>query len=172
MKDFKGPEELKKVYDIANDNLSKIYEKGDAICLAGPHGIGKSMCVSNILKKACEKNYECLYTTLSDMVISLIDAPYEEKFYARKELIAVDFLVIDEMDGRFCPSERAAETFGIALEHIFRTRTQNKLPIIICSNSPNPIEMFSGALKESVSSLMSRVVMVKAFGKDYRKEKV
>lgn len=170
MKDFKGSSVLKKVYDETAEGLVKFYQQGDVICLAGSHGIGKSMSTTCILKKACQKNYTCLYTTISDIVSALIDSSSEEKFLARRELMMVDFLAIDEMDPRFTGSDSAADLFGRTLEHVFRTRTQNKLPVIICTNSPNPIESFSGAIKQSLDSLMSRIRFIPVMDRDFRKE--
>ena len=121
-------------------------------------------------KKACQKNYTCLYTNLSDMVNSLIDAPFDEKYLSRKELTNVDFLVIDEVDNRFASTENASDLFGQMLEQIFRSRLQNKLPVLMASNSPNPIEMFNGSIKASIDSLCSSMKTIVAIGNDFRKE--
>lgn len=170
MKDFKGSSSLKKVYDDISVDLPKMYKDGAAICLAGNHGVGKTMTTTCLLKKACQKNYVCLYTTLNDIVSALIDSNHEEKFLARRELMVVDFLAIDELDSRFIGSESTAELFGKMLEHIFRTRMQNKMPVFICTNSPNPLEAFSGAIKQSLDSIMSRVKFIPVIDKDFRKE--
>jgi len=170
MKDFKGSPTLKKVYDETIEGLSKMYQEGGTICFAGNHGIGKTMTTTCLLKKACQKNYVCLYTTLNDIVSALIDSSSEEKFLARRELITVDFLAIDELDSRFIGSDSTADLFGRMLEHIFRTRIQNKMPLIICTNSPNPMEVFSGSIKQSLDSLMSRVRFIPIIDKDFRKE--
>lgn len=172
MKDFKGSVVLKRAYDETSESLSKIYHQGTAMCFGGDHGIGKTMTTTCILKKACQKNYLCLYTTLNDIVSALIDSNGEERFLARRELATVDFLVIDELDSRFIGSDSTADLFGKMLEHIFRTRTQNKLPVIICTNSPNPLEAFSGSIKQSLDSLMSRVKYILVIDKDHRKEEM
>jgi hypothetical protein len=65
----------------------------------------------------------------------------------------------------------SSDLFGKTLEHIFRTRSQNKLPTIFCSNSPNPIEAFSGALKQSIESLFYKVKIIPVIGQDFRKNK-
>lgn len=169
MVSFKGADGLLSFYKELN--IQSVYNSGQSFFLIGPHGTGKSSTATNILKSACHKNYSCLYTTLSDIVASLLDAPFEEKFLSRKELTIVDFLVIDEVDSRFSPSENSSDLFGRTLEQIFRTRLQNKIPMILCSNSPNPIEMFSGAIKESLDSLYSSTKMIVAIGEDFRKNK-
>jgi DNA replication protein DnaC len=170
MENFKGPEKLAKLYADAVDNLPNIYQNGISFCLAGSHGLGKTLVLTAILKKACQKNYSCLYTTLGDIVSVLIDSPNDEKFLARKELMTIDFLVIDEFDPRFCNSLASADLFGKMLEQVFRTRTQNNLPTLMASNSPNPIETFSGPIKYSIESLMSKVKIIPVMGKDFRKE--
>lgn len=169
MKQFAGASELKSEYDNMSKHIDNVYNNGGSICFGGSHGLGKTMTVANILKWACLKNYVCLYTTLADIVSATIDASYEDKFLARKELMTVDFLAVDEFDSRFMLSEGSAELFGKILEHILRTRMQNKLPTFFCTNSPNPTEAFSGAIKQSMESLMSRVKFIPLIGKDYRK---
>jgi DNA replication protein DnaC len=170
MKDFRGPPELKRAYEDITNNLPLAYKQGISVCFAGSHGLGKTLSQTCILKRACQKNYTCLYTTLADIVNALIDSPNEEKFLARRELMLVDFLVIDEFDPRFVQTESAADLFGKMLEHFFRTRSQNKIPTLFCTNSPNPVEAFTGAMKNSIESLMSNVKIIPVMGKDFRKQ--
>jgi DNA replication protein DnaC len=169
MKDFEGPDDLKNIYTEIVDNLSRVYKEGISICLAGGNGVGKTTASSCVLKKASQKNYECLYTDMSNIVNALIESPTEEKFYARKELTMVDFLVLDELDPRFIPPA-AADLFGKMLENIMRARFQNKLPTIICTNSPNPVEAFNGSFKQSIESLFYKIKIIPIIGEDYRKK--
>jgi DNA replication protein DnaC len=169
MKDFKGVDELKKAYNNTIEHMQKVYQMGFSMCFAGAHGCGKTTIATNILKLAAQRNYSCLYSTLTDIVGALIDAGYEERFLAKRELITVDFLTIDEMDSRFMLSESSSDLFGKMLEHIVRTRMQNKLPTIFCTNSPNPIEAFTGTIKQSIDSLMSKVKFISVIDKDHRK---
>ncbi len=168
-KDFHGSKDLLQVYLQAIDNLNDFYVNGTSMCLAGANGIGKTMCATNILKKASHKNYTCLYTTLCDSNAALTLPSNEAKFGARQELMCVDFLVIDEVDPKYIATENAADFFGRSFEHIIRTRLQNKLPTILCSNSPNPLEMFNGMLKQSLESLMNKIPLIPIMGQDYRK---
>src|SRR3984957_6474350 len=89
-----------------------------------------------------------------------------------RKLTGVDFLVIDEFDPRVIQTEATADLFGKMLENIFRTRSQNKLPTIFCTNSPNPVESFTGSIKNSIDSLMSQVKVIPVLGKDFRKQQV
>jgi hypothetical protein len=130
-----------------------------------------TMAVSCILKKACGKNFSCLYTTLTDIVNTLTQASGDDKYLARRELSLIDFLVIDEFDPRFMPSENAADLYARSLEGIFRARSQNKLPTLMCTNSPNVVKSFHGALQESIDSLMKGYLTVfPVFGDDFRKK--
>jgi DNA replication protein DnaC len=157
------------IHEKITHDISKSYKDGLSLCFAGLHGVGKSSLLSCVLKTCCQKNYTCLYTTMTDLVNALIDAPRDDKYLVKKELTMIDFLVIDELDGRFIGSEASSDLFGKSLEHIIRTRSQNKLPTFFASNSPNPIEAFSGALKQSIDSLMSKVKIIPVIGKDFRK---
>lgn len=171
-KDFIGDPRLKQRYEEYTADLKASYNNGSSICFAGGHGLGKTMTATCILKKACQKGYICLYTNLSDIVSVLTAGSGEDKFLARRELVLVDFLVIDEFDSRFMPSENAADLYARSLESVFRTRSQNKLPTIMCTNSPNVVESFSGQLKASISSLMSgHLKIFPVFGEDVRKKR-
>src|SRR5271163_4006581 len=105
MGSFQGSKTLLDLYNNVSQDIPKAYQIGLSFCFAGGHGTGKSTNLSCLLKKCCEKNYSCLYTTLTDLVNSLIDAPREDKYLVKKELTMIDFLVIDEVDGRFIGSE-------------------------------------------------------------------
>lgn len=166
---FAGPTKLVQVYLELVADLKQTYIDGTSLCLAGTHGIGKSTVCANVLKKATQKNFTALYTTLGDIVSALTLPSSQEKFAARKELIEVDFLVVDEIDYRFIASDNAADLFGRTFESILRTRLSNKLPNLLVSNSPNPTEMFQGALKQSLESLMSKIPLIPLVGKDFRK---
>lgn len=172
-KNFHGDERLLKKYNEYTNDLKKSYLEGSSICFAGSHGLGKTLTVCSILKKASNKGFSCLYTTLSDIVNILTLANNEDKFLARRELTMVDFLVIDEFDSRFISSDNAADLYARSLENVFRTRSQNKLPTLMCTNSPNIIESFNGPLKASIESLMKGYLKVyPVFGEDFRKKKL
>lgn len=171
-KDFYGDNRLLNKYNEYISDLKKSYLDGTSICFAGSHGLGKTLTITSILKKASNKGFTCLYTTLSDIVNVLTSASNEEKFLARRELSLVDFLAIDEFDSRFISSDNAADLYARTLENIFRTRSQNKLPTLMCTNSPNIIETFNGPLKASIDSLMKGYLkLFPVFGEDYRKKK-
>lgn len=170
-KDFIGDPRLLAKYNEYVKDLKESYINGTSFCLGGKHGLGKTMTTTCILKKACQKGYTCLYTTLSDIVTVLTAAGGEDKFIARRELVLVDFLVIDEFDSRFMPSDNAADLYARTLESIFRTRASNNQPTLMCTNSPNVVSSFHGPLKDSIDSLMNGYMeMFPVMGKDIRKE--
>lgn len=171
-RDFEGDPRLLEKYSLYTKDIKTSYINGSSICFCGNHGLGKTMTSCCVLKKAVATGFTCLYSTLSDIVNILIQSPQEEKFLARKELNMVDFLVIDEFDSRFMSNDNAAELYGKTLEGVFRTRCQNKLPTIMCTNSPNIVKAFNGALKESIDSLTKGYLEeFPVFGEDFRKKK-
>jgi len=172
-RDFIGDKSLLAKYEEVVNDLKFAYTNGTSICFAGPHGVGKSFSSISILKKASQKGFSCQYSEMTNIISVITQASSEEKFLAKRELSIVDFLVIDEVDIRFFSSSEAAnELYAKNLESIFRTRKQNKLPTIICTNSPNILESFTGALKQSLGSLFSNSMqIVPVFGEDFRKIK-
>jgi replicative DNA helicase len=130
-----------------------------------------SMTVTNVLKKASVTGYQCLYTTLDDIVSMAVNGPHDQKFKARKELTMVDFLVIDEFDPRHMKAGASADLFGRQLENVFRRRAESNLPTFMCTNSPQVLDSFDGALRESIASLMHFMTIVTVLGKDARDPK-
>ena len=167
---FIGDKILFKKYTEITEDLHKAYSDGACICFAGEHGRGKTFVCTTILKRAVEKGYSCLYVTLNDIVANMLATSSEDKTIARRELLMVDFLVIDEFDPRYMATNLAADLFGRHMEDIFRTRAQNMLPTFLCTNSPNVIDSFTGAIKQSLDSLMNYTTMVSVLVKDLRKE--
>lgn len=170
--DFQGDKRLLESYKEYVKDLKASYLNGTSICYAGSHGVGKSLLLTCVLKKAVLKGYSCLYSTLSDIVTVVAQGLSEDKYLAKRELSMVDFLVIDEVDSRFIPTENAADLYARSLEGIFRTRSQNKLPTLMATNSPNIVESFNGALKLSIDSLFKGYIkLFPVFGEDFRKNK-
>lgn len=168
MDKFKGDAGLLHGYEQIVADVTKAYERGIKFCFAGTHGVGKTMVTANILKKAVETGFSGLYVTLTDIVTLMASHNVDGKYAARESLLNVDFLVIDEFDPRFMGSDNAADLYGRILEPTLRTRIQNTLPTLLCTNSPNVMSSFSGSLKESIGSLMNLVRIVPVLGKDYR----
>src|SRR5713101_6216292 len=112
-KDFYGDPQLLNKYNEYIADIKSSYINGSSLCLASKHRTGKSMTIICMLKKCCQKGYSCLYTTLSDVVNVLTYAVTDDKFLARRELVLVDFLAIDEVDVRFFnQSENSNDLFA------------------------------------------------------------
>lgn len=167
--DFVGDKVLLGKYKEIVDNLKQTYDKGSALCFMGPHGVGKTMAMTNILKRAVEKGYSGLYVNLNDIIVAMV-TNFEGRAQIRSEFLTIDFLIIDEFDPRYMGSDNASDMFGRVMEDIIRIRAQNGLPMFMCTNSPNVVESFQGPLKQSISSLMNYFVKIPVLGKDLRRE--
>ena len=149
------------------DNLANEFDAGLTYCFAGERGRGKTMAACCILKKALLEGYSAYFTTMVDAVTKLM-APGSYSF--RQMIRNYDFLVIDEIDQRFFPSRGSMELYGNHFENILRSRTQNRLPTILCTNSQDISQIFEGEFQKSFESLSSQFVEVlHAGGKDARK---
>jgi len=172
MEDFYGDELFKK--DIINymNNLDDEFCKGFTLCFTGSRGTGKTMAACCILKQAMLKGYTAHYTTMVEAVSKLL-AP--DSYMFRKSLKFYDFFVIDEVDQRFFPSPGSRELYGNHFENILRSRTQNRLPTIMCTNSGDVDQIFAGGFQKSFKSLKSQFVkFLRVSGIDARagKEKI
>lgn len=167
IEDFYGDSNFKSyVLDYTN-RLDEEYNNGLTLCFVGHRGTGKTFAACSVLKKSLLKKYSAFYTTMVDSVNALLSNAASE---FREKVKTIDFMVLDEVDQRFFPSQGSQELYGSQFEYILRTRSQNKLPTILCTNSENTGEIFSGQFKESFDSLMSQFVkVVRAGGKDARK---
>jgi DNA replication protein DnaC len=146
-------------------NRDEEYNKGITLCFAGERGRGKTMAACEILKSALLKNFTVYYTTLTDYVTAVIS----NNPLLRLRLKEIDFLTLDEIDQRFFPSINSMELYGNQLESLLRSRMQNKLPTILCTNSMEISQIFGGEFKKSFKSLESQFIKVlPAGGEDVR----
>lgn len=164
-RDFAGGKNILEYYSQITEDITSTYKKGLAACFAGSFGVGKTMCSTNILKRATEKGFSGLFVNLNDIISALKS---NEQFQARQELLQTDFLVIDEFDSRYMSTQASSDFYGRTLEDVLRSRIQNRVPIILCTNNPNPTMSFEGTLQQSISSLFNNVDIFPFFGEDYR----
>lgn len=170
MKDFTGSETLKEITNEYIDNIKKKYEIGKSICFSGNQGIGKTMCSICILRAAIKNGFKVFYISASDMLSELTD--YKNSLELKNTLKYVDFLVIDELDSRFFVSDAVKELFSSIYENIFRFRSQNMLPTILCSNDGNILNSFCGHSANVIESLNNKYLEIYYLaGKDFRKIK-
>lgn len=175
IKDFYGDPNFAKCVREYIGNLKQMYLSGESLCFVGHPGTGKTFAACSILKKAVEPNvgnpnyFSSYYITMVDATTKLM-SPYGHDF--REKVRHYDFMVIDELDPRFFPSEGSRDLHGNHLENILRTRVQNKLPTILCTNSEDVTQIFSGEFGRTFQSLISQFVRVlRAGGRDVRKGK-
>src|SRR5574337_189612 len=167
-KDFVGLDRLKDIVEDYIGNIDLKYEYGESICLAGNQGTGKTMSSILVLEKAIKRGYSCYYTTAIDMFNDIVSG---NNYELKNKLKTVDFLIVDELDSRFFPSDAVKELFSSVYENIYRTRCHNMLPTIICTNeTENILNVFYGAGTQSIGSLNKQYLKIYPFaGKDFRK---
>jgi len=167
-KDFAGDENFKRKMKPIVSDIDLFYDKGGSLMFVGSLGTGKSYMASAILKIAISKNYNCRYTTMADIITGITSHGNHDLI---KEFLSTEFLVIDEFDSRWIfPSEKTERLFGLNLEHIVRSRFQNHLPTILCSNTEDVDSVLSGDFSKSFRSLRSKYLeVVYVGGKDFRR---
>lgn len=168
MDNFYGSPHLKKIVEEYMLDIKKMYMMGQSICLAGSQGTGKTMSSICILKEALRNNFSGFYITASDIFSDMTDSELSSQM--KRKLKDVDFLVIDELDSRFFPSNNAKELFSSIYENIFRFRTHNNMPTIICTNETAGLQdVFYGMCAKSIESLNAQYLkFYPVAGKDVR----
>jgi len=169
-RDFSGDPNFKKIISEKIRDISKTYDEGKSLMFIGSLGTGKSYSASCILKKAVVSGFSGKYVTMADVVASILSAEVDTSKYYKK-LVGADFLVIDEFSSHWIfPSEKSEQIFGSSLEFVLRTRFQNQLPTILCSNDSDVDEIFGGFFAKSFKSLRNHhVELYVVGGKDYRR---
>lgn len=161
-KSFTGPLQLKAWIDESAD-IAAVYKRGETVCLAGNHGIGKTTAGAILLKAAANKGFSAFYTTAPALAASVGSGAMSVQ-----DLAAYDFLMVDEVDPRFFPTGAAANFFGRSIEVVIRDRQSNRMPLVLATNSPNLASAFLDEMGASIGSLFKRVKVVAAIGTDQR----
>ena len=167
MSKFFGSSKVKEVINAYIENLEQNYLDGTSICLAGNQGTGKTMSSICILKAGIKSGKTAHYTTASDILNTMTT---REGVVLSSTLRKVDFLVIDELDSRFFPSDSAKELFSGIYENIFRFRVHNTLPTILCTNETDELlNVFYGPGVYAIKSLNAQYLKIyPVVGKDFR----
>lgn len=162
MKKFYGDENFKKIVMNYIENIDTEFKSGLTYCFTGERGRGKTMAACCILKTAIlpENDYSAYYTTLTELVSNVIGSNPKLQMQIRY----FDFVVIDEVDQRYFPTQASMELYGNQLENVLRGRMQNRLPTIICTNSSDTGQIFGGEFKKSFDSLGSQFTKIYAAG--------
>lgn len=166
MDQFKGPKIFKDRVSEYMENIAAFYTAGHSLCFSGSQGVGKTMSSTCILKQALKEGYSAYYINASDVVAELTTTGKG----LRNTLRQADFLVIDEVDSRFFPSDSQKELFSSIYESLFRFRAHNQMPTILCTNENNGLEkVFYGQSVHSISSLHAQYLQyLPVAGKDFR----
>lgn len=157
--------------------LGKSYKKGIGLFIFGPSGSGKTCSSCIILKHVLRAGYTARFTMLSECITMFADGWYDrgkrEQFV--KELLSVDFLVIDDIGKEF-RQKTGSDINRAAFDSIFRQRANEMLPTIITSNhdevsSDNIIE--GGSLSEMyggnlISLFSEHLIKIHMIGHDFR----
>ena len=168
---FVGSEAVKKAVRKIINNIESFYDSGTSINFIGGLGTGKTSLACCILKNAIVRDFSGHYTDMKTIANKLSNSSGEFSEYI-KTILDVDFLVIDEIDGRWVlQSERSEKFFGSTIEYLLRSRYQNGLPTIICSNSLEVSSTFGEDFDSSLKSLFSKYSKtIVVHGKDKRRQ--
>jgi DNA replication protein DnaC len=173
MKDFLGDAELKEYTTGIMKDISGFYYEGKSIALVGNLGTGKTYAGCCLLKKACVEGYSAKYIQMVEIVNTLLSKGTDSAAFLEL-MTSTDFLMIDEFDPRFIfTSEKAEKIFGSTLEYILRTRFQNQMPTVLCSNAYDLDDVLKSDFGRAFSSLKAMYLEeVIVSGKDFRRRGV
>jgi DNA replication protein DnaC len=151
---FNGNPIFKAQIEELVQNIESMYNSGKSIVFTGPHGIGKTFGGIEILKAAMAQKMDVFYTTMNEVIDSVLSK--EGRYGFKQMMISSAYLMLDEVDSRFVPtSDLGKDVFGANIENIIRCRLQNNLPMIICSNNSSLLNVFDGSFKQTFNSLFS-----------------
>jgi DNA replication protein DnaC len=170
MKEFHGAPKLKEIVDKYIDTVHHQYDGGNSVCFAGSQGTGKTLSAICILKAALKSGFSAYYITASDILNDMTD--FTRSYDLRRKLRDSDFLVIDELDSRFFVSDSTKNLFSGIYENIFRFRSHNGFPTIMCTNETGGIlDVFHGPGVQSIASLNRQYLTIyPVVGQDFRKK--
>ena len=170
-KDFSGNKILRDRITPYLKDIEGMYDDGGSILMVGTMGTGKTYSACCLLKLAITKDFSGMYINMVEIINNIISNPSVNSGEYIQSLVNVDFLVIDELDSRWIfPSDKTEQIFGSYMEYILRSRFQNKMPTIMCSNTKNIGDIFSGDFSKSFKSLTEHYAdTIVVAGKDYRR---
>lgn len=170
-KEFAGDQRFAESVRAILKDIDAFYNKGTSYAFVGNLGTGKSYAACCILKTSIIAGYDCHYTQMAEIVNVLLSGRDNTGYLSG--LLEYDILVIDEFDPRWVfPSEKVERIFGSNLEYILRTRFQNGMPTIVCSNAVDIDEVLTNDFAKAFASLRNMYMSVYVVtGKDFRRGK-
>jgi len=149
-------------------NFNKIKKDGLGLMFFGTPGSGKTTASIFIIIKLIKNNKDCYYIYFKDL-IGLLMQSYDDKSKGPlfKEIISVDFLVIDELSlvSRVTPHMVAEFT------SICKQRFEDEKPTLLVSNYYTTEEIFHNFGAPMESLLMEAFIPLKFSGRDLREDK-
>lgn len=145
-------------------NRDALIDRGVGLVIHGPHGTGKTLVATILLKELVREGYDCFATTFARCIEmytdSWGDADKKRQFFSRFMLSRV--VLLDDLGKEF-RGKLSPTTF----DYILRTRVQECRPTIVTSNlSPLQIENEYGIA--ALSLLVEQSIEVNLLGHDYR----
>lgn len=168
-KNFEGDPRFAESIRVILRDIDGFYDDGKSYAFIGNLGTGKSYAACCILKASIVAGYDCHYSQMAEIVNNLLSGRDSKGYLS--DLLEYDVLVIDEFDPRWVfPSEKVERIFGSNLEYILRTRFQNGMPTIVCSNAADIDVVLSNDFASAFASLRNMYMTVYVVtGKDFRK---
>ena len=159
------------IYDRINIYIKKSHQAkldGIGLMFFGTPGNGKTTASIYLLSKLLNKGYDCYYIYFKDLIGLLIQS-YDDKSKLPlfKEIISVDFLIIDELSlvSRVTPHMVSEFT------SICKQRFENEKPTILISNYHTTEEIFHNFGSPMESLLNEAFISFKFKDKDLREDK-
>lgn len=121
------------------NKIDKAFNKGIGLYCYGSNGVGKTLCVSIILKETIKKGYSARFTNLSEAITILSNRTFNRNSDSatyQKEIIEVDFLVLDDLTKIYKNTENQTSVYiDSVLDQLFRTRANSCLPTLLTANA-------------------------------------
>ncbi len=132
---------------------SSFIEQKRSVIFIGPTGVGKTHLISAIGVCACTNGYRVLFTTASDLLMSLIAAKRADRLKARFDAIdRYQLLIVDELG--YIPFER--EATDLLFQVISRRYERGSVAITTNVAFPDWTQVFPDAM--AASAIVDRLV--------------
>ena len=148
--------------------FDKARKEGLGLMFFGSTGNGKTTSSLHILMSLVNNGYDCYYVYFKDLIGLLIEGYSDhDKSLLFKEIIGVDFLVVDELSlvGRVTPHMIAEFT------SICKQRFEDEKPTLLISNYKTTDDLFHNFGAPLESLMNEAYAPFKFIGKDIREDK-
>lgn len=165
--DSPGVSEVKKYID----KLPTARKDGIGIFAHGKNGNGKTLCACAVGKEALRRGYTVRFTRLGTIISAFTGALYDQEArdQLQQDILEVEFLIIDDVDKDYMAKD--SKYIDAILDELFRTRSNQKLPVIMTANRTmeDILAAREGTTVKSLLSLFDENLLPVLFmGKDHR----